>query len=147
MNENPINEISENALLLFPLVKRLFAGDSSDPALAALKNQTYHILRVLELKGPLPVSRIGKQLFIAKQNMTKFTDKLMNDGLVVRSNDDADRRIVNVCITKKGKTFLKEMRQGLKIIVENNLAHLSEEDVETFRSIFPVVQDIVVKLE
>ena len=147
MNEKYLDEISENALLLFPLLKRLFAGDSSDPALASLRNQTYHILRILELQGPLPVSRIGKQLFIAKQNMTTAIDKLVKDGLVERNHDDVDRRVVNVSVTEKGKDFLKEKRQGLKNIVEKNLSKLSHEEMESFRSIFSIVRNIVQKLE
>jgi DNA-binding MarR family transcriptional regulator len=147
MKEKKADEISEDALLLFPLLKHLFNGDSGDPALASLRNQTYHILRILERRGPLPVSAIGKQLFIAKQNMTTFIDKLMNEGLVKRKNDAADRRIINIIITEKGRVFLKERRQGLKKIVDENLSKLSNEDIESLHSVFEVIRTIVYKLE
>jgi DNA-binding MarR family transcriptional regulator len=147
MNKKQADEISEGALLLFPLMKRLFNGVPSDSALASLRNQTYQILRILERRGPLPVSTIGKQLFIAKQNMTTFIDKLMNEGLVKRKNDAADRRIINIIITEKGRVFLKERRQGLKRIVGENLSKLSDEDIESLRSIFGVIRTIVHKLE
>jgi DNA-binding MarR family transcriptional regulator len=147
MKEKRMDEISESALLLFPLVKRLFSGDAGAPALASLRNQTYHILRILERKGPLPVSAIGKQLFIAKQNMTTLTDRLMNDGLVERKNDASDRRIVNIIITKKGGRFLKGRILALKKIVRDNLSKLSDEEIESLHSAFREIRTIVHKLE
>ena len=147
MKEKQMDETSESALLLFPLVKRLFNGDARAPALASLRNQTYHILRILERKGPLPVSAIGKQLFIAKQNMTALIDRLMNDGLVERKNDAADRRIVNIIITKKGGRFLKGRILALKKIVRDNLSKLSDEEIESLHSAFRVIRTIVHKLE
>jgi DNA-binding MarR family transcriptional regulator len=147
MKEKQVDEISESALLLFPLVKRLFKGDTSAPALASLRNQTYHILRILERREPLPVSAIGKHLFIAKQNMTTLIDRLMNEGLVERKNDVADRRIINIIITKKGRRFLKERMLGLKKIVRENLSELSDEEIESLHSAFRVIRTIVHKLE
>jgi DNA-binding MarR family transcriptional regulator len=147
MKEKQADEISEGALLLFPLLKRLFNGDPGAPALASLRNQTYHILRILERRGPLPVSAIGKQLFIAKQNMTTLVDRLMNDGLVERKNDAADRRIINILITKKGVEFLKESMLGLEKIVRENLSKLNDEDIESLHSAFRVIRPVVHKLE
>jgi len=147
MKKKQADEVSENALFLFPLLKRLFNRESSDPALESLRNQTYHILRILESKGSLPVSAIGKQLFIAKQNMTKLIDRLMNDGLVDRKNDAADRRIINIIITEKGREFLKEKKQGLKRIVGENISKLSDEDIESLDSFLRVIRTIVLKLE
>ena len=147
MKEKMVDKISENALLLFPLWKRLFKGDSSDPALTLLRNQTYHILRILERRGSLPVSAIGKQLFIAKQNMTTFIDRLMTEGLVERKNDAADRRVINIIITEKGRGLLKESRQGLKRIINENLSKLSDEDIEALYSVFEVIKTIIHKLE
>ena len=118
MREKQVREISENTLLLFPLLKYLLKGDPGDLAFVPFRNQTYHILRVLESKGPLPISAIGKQLFIAKQNMTTLIDRLMDDGLVDRKGDPADRRVINITITGKGIEFLKESLAALKKIIK-----------------------------
>jgi DNA-binding MarR family transcriptional regulator len=146
MKERQAEEISEGALLLFPLLKRLFNGDPGTPALASLRNQTYHVLRILEFKGPLPVSAIGRQLFIAKQNMTTLVDRLMGEGLVERKNDVADRRITNIIITEKGEGFLKERRLGLKKIVIENLSKLNDKEIESLQSAFRIIKPIINKL-
>jgi DNA-binding MarR family transcriptional regulator len=146
MKEKQMEEISLSALLLFPLLKRLFNGDPGDPAFALLRNQTYQILRILERSGPLPVSAIGKRLFIAKQNMTTLIDKLMNDGLVERRSHATDRRVTNIFITEKGIRFLKESMLSLKNIVKGNLSELSDEDIESLCASFRTIRTIAHKL-
>jgi DNA-binding MarR family transcriptional regulator len=147
MREKQVDEISEGTLLLFPLLKRLLNGDPGDPALAPLRNQTYHILRILERRGPLPMSAIGKRLLIAKQNMTTLIDKLINDGLVERRNDAADRRVINIVIKEKGIGFLKESMLGLKKIVRKNLLELRDEDIESLHTAFRAIRSVVPKLD
>jgi len=93
------------------------------------------------------MSAIGKQLFIAKQNMTTLIDRLMKDGLVERKNEAADRRIINIMITEKGEGFLEERRLGLKKIVRENLSKLSDEDMKSLHSAFRAIRTIVHNLK
>ena len=146
MNDNKRDEVSESALLLFPLVKRLYSGDPGDPALALLRNQTYFSLRMLEMAGPLPTSAIGNRLFIAKQNMTTLVDRLVSQGLAEREHDATDRRVIRVRITEKGREFLKEGKVELKKIVMENLAKLSDDDIESLHCAFRALRSIVDKL-
>ncbi len=141
------NEISENLLLLFPLIKRLFRGDAADPALLPFRNQTYHILRVLEKHGPLPMSEIGKRLFIAKQNMTTLTDRLTDDGLVERKDDARDRRITNIVITDRGRQFLESAWGGMKGLIQTNLSQLSDSDVEALQKALQTIKTVVSKIQ
>jgi DNA-binding MarR family transcriptional regulator len=139
--------ISENALLLFPFVKRLLRSDAGDPVLAPFRNQSYQVLRVLERNGPLPMSEIGKRLFIAKQNMTTLADKLMRDGLVERKDDAEDRRVVNIVITEKGVEFLKRSMLTLKSIIRGNLSTLRDHDIEALHAAFQVIKRVASELE
>jgi DNA-binding MarR family transcriptional regulator len=146
MREKQLDEISQGAIELFPSLKHLFNGDPGNPALAPLRNQTFSILRILERGGPLPVSAIGKQLIIAKQNMTTLIDRLMNDGLVKRKPDAVDRRVINIFITEKGIKFLNESRLGLKKIASQNLSGLSDGDIESLYNAFRTIRSIAPKL-
>jgi DNA-binding MarR family transcriptional regulator len=147
MAQRQLDEISEGALLLFPLLKRLIKGDLNDPARVSFRHQRYHILRELQRKGPLPMSAIGKRLAIAKQNMTTLIDKLMDDGLVKRRNDMSDRRVINIVITESGTNFLRESKLALKRIIKAKLSELGDEDIRSLDSAFKTIQAVVSKLE
>jgi DNA-binding MarR family transcriptional regulator len=142
-----LDPIAEGALLLFPLLKRLLRGDPDDPARVPFRNQSYHILKMLERHGPLPMSVMGKQLAIAKQNMTTLIDKLIGAELVERRKDAADRRVVRIAITPRGTRFLEQSRTALKRIIRRNLAELSDEDLRSLGTAFQTIRAVVSKLE
>ena len=79
--------------------------------------------------------------------MTVLINRLVKDELVERQRDPADRRIIIVVITEKGKGFVKEWKQGLKRIVGENLSKLSDADIESLHSVFEVIRTIVHKLD
>ena len=90
----------------------------------------YQILGILVNSGPLPISKIGSQLYISKPNMTPLIDKLVDDGWVMRSRSDKDRRIVNVEITEEGKKFLFEAHKDVKNNIKENLKSLDEDELK-----------------
>jgi DNA-binding MarR family transcriptional regulator len=132
VSESQIDEIADNVMFFFPLMKRLLRSSTGDAALTPFRNQSYHVLRILQRRGPLPMSSIGSRLYIAKQNMTGLIDRLEGDGLVERKHDPDDRRIVNIIVTGRGIDFLNHATKGMKQIIRRNLSGLSEADIGDF---------------
>ncbi len=52
-------------------------------------------------------SELGRQLAVPGPDVTRMLDRLDTAGLVVRSRDAKDRRIVHATLTDKGKALLK----------------------------------------
>jgi DNA-binding MarR family transcriptional regulator len=146
-NRTRLDQISEGALLLFPLLKWLVQGNPDDPARMPFRNHSYHVLKMLERRGPLPMSVVGKQLAIAKQNMTTLIDRLMREGLVERRQDAADRRVVQIAITPRGGRFLTASRTALQRIIRKNLSELCEEDVRSLDAALRMIRIVVANLE
>ena len=55
-----------------------------------------HALRVLELTGAIPVSRLGSELGLARSSATNLVDRLERAGLVERTTSREDRRVTLV---------------------------------------------------
>lgn len=55
-----------------------------------------HALRVLELGGSVPVSRLGAELGLARSSATNLVDRLERAGLVERCGSPDDRRVTLV---------------------------------------------------
>ncbi len=55
-----------------------------------------HALRVLELGGAMPVSRLGADLGLARSSATNLVDRLERAGLVDRTTSRDDRRVTLV---------------------------------------------------
>jgi DNA-binding MarR family transcriptional regulator len=147
MNESAVDEIAESIMLFFPLLKRLLRGDPGDTTLAPFRNQSYHVLRILQKRGPLAISTVGSRLAIAKQNMTGLIDRLEADGLVERRHDPSDRRIVNIAVTEKGGVFLSEATEGMKQIITRNLAGLSAANLDELHHAMTSIRRVFLELE
>jgi DNA-binding MarR family transcriptional regulator len=50
----------------------------------------------------LSINDLSALLFCNKSNATRLVDRLLEDGLVVREQDAADRRYVRVLLTESG---------------------------------------------
>ena len=53
-------------------------------------------------EGILPMSELGKHLYISKPYMSTLVDQLIRDGYVERIPDTRDRRVININITPAG---------------------------------------------
>ena len=66
-----------------------------------------HALRVLEILGAVPVSRLGAELGLARSSATNLVDRLERAGLVDRSTSHEDRRVTLVRPSSAGFTALE----------------------------------------
>ena len=78
------------------------------------------VLAMLDHRGSLSITEISNSFGIAKPNITPLVDRLIEDGLVMRERNSADRRVVNVVICEKGRERLADIyrrpvRQPLRL--------------------------------
>jgi len=107
MRRKPITEDQARALALFVQLARAADAVTAEvqPALVRVE-LTHGQLGVLELlagEGPMNLRQIALRLFRSAPNMTIVVDNLERAGLVRRTRDREDRRIVLVTITPDGR--------------------------------------------
>ena len=106
----------------------------------------YRVLGVLMKAGTLPMSEIGRRLYISKPYMTVLIDTLIKDGLVERKPDLADRRVINISITEQGKKHLKQSITLYKNDLKDLLSTLDEHDLEELCSLLESLKAILGKI-
>jgi trimethylamine---corrinoid protein Co-methyltransferase len=55
--------------------------------------------------GPMPLSQIAKQIMVDASTMTGLIDRLEKKGLVERSRNSFDRRVITVSLTEAGRNL------------------------------------------
>ena len=76
------------------------------------------------------MSEISRFLMVSKGNVTGIVDRLVSDGLVVRSQRNGDRRTSFVSLTRRGRAAFAEMASAHERWVDELLAGLSVRDAE-----------------
>jgi DNA-binding MarR family transcriptional regulator len=72
-----------------------------------------------------------------------MVDRLCADGLVERSADPGDRRVVNVALTQEGMNFLIRHKEEVAKFIEGRLSLLDDTDLERLKSILDELTGIL----
>ncbi len=87
----------------------------------------FMVLDALEGRGALPLSEIGRKIYLDKPAITGLADRLEKDGFVERRRSSDDRRVVRLHLTAKGKSVHHEL-EPLVIAVDKKLTHILSTD-------------------
>lgn len=69
----------------------------------------FGVLALLEMNETISMSHLADDLDVALPNATGIVNRLCERGLIDRSHDPADRRIVRVHLTEAGQRLIGEM--------------------------------------
>ena len=107
----------------------------------------FEIMRTLKEAGTQHIAEIGERLSIPKPQMTHLIDRLVSLEIVERQADAADRRVINIALTEKGRTMIKEHDCLIKRSIEEKLACLTDEELQELSVSLRKLSDILSKLQ
>jgi DNA-binding MarR family transcriptional regulator len=95
-----------------------------------LTAQQYNALRLLRSAHPgsMRTLALASRLISRAPDITRLVDKLEARGLVTRTQQTGNRRVVNVAITEKGIELLRELAEPVRECARQQLGHLGEEE-------------------
>ncbi len=79
--------------------------------------------------------------------MTHLIDKLVDLGIAERQTGSEDRRIINVALTRKGRTTLEKRDSRIKNAIRETLSCFSDAELEDLSASLRKLQDLFSKLE
>jgi DNA-binding MarR family transcriptional regulator len=81
-------------------------------------------------KDGLPMSEISDGLVTRASDTTRLVDRLVEAGLVSRSQSNEDRRKILINITKKGRTVFERVSPEIKLAHREQFSQLSESEMK-----------------
>jgi DNA-binding MarR family transcriptional regulator len=105
------------------------------------------LLQLRKEKGALKITEIGERLLVARAQMTRLIDKLVEEKMVERQADNADRRVTNIVLTARGSAFLKEHGGNIRKAVAGILASLSDKELADLSASLERVREILSRLQ
>ena len=86
-------------------------------------------------QGGVTMSELSRMLLVSNGNATTVVDRLENDGLVRRTQSDADRRTVFVALTPGGLAQFETLAAEHEREVTKLFSTVTEADIETLTEI------------
>lgn len=108
---------------------------------AALSASQYNVLRILAgSPDGLPCTEIGNRMVNRDPDVTRLLDRLEKRGLVIRSRQAADRRVIITRITGGGLELLHNLQQPLLKLQKQQLGHLKQSDLRQLIDLLELVR-------
>lgn len=94
-----------------------------------LSGTQYNVLRILRGAGSGGVScgEVGGRMLTHDPDITRLLDRLETRGLVRRSREQKDRRVITTRITPRGVKLLAGLDRPVEALHRRTLAHLGRE--------------------
>ena len=145
MPENNIDRILDNLLHVLPVfhkkVTRLGLGGMID-------DLTPHQLAIMGILGErsLTATELANRLAAKKPQMTFLVEQLVRIDMVERHPDIADRRVVNLALSEKGRARFIKIKKEVKENMRERLGALTPEEIDEMSSALETLRGIVTKL-
>jgi DNA-binding MarR family transcriptional regulator len=107
----------------------------------------HEILHLLEENGKVNPAEIGRRLQVAKAQITKLINKLVELGLIERKTNTADKRVYNVSLTQNGKRFTRQQRKAFNGAVDVLTKAFSDEDLKELSVSLRKIHEILRRME
>jgi DNA-binding MarR family transcriptional regulator len=107
-----------------------------------LTGTQYNALRILRGAGSdgLPCSEVGERMITRDPDITRLLDRLQKRGLVERTRDKNDRRVVFGKITAAGLKLLREMDGPIEKYGREMLRHVGQEKLRQLIGLLELVR-------
>lgn len=89
-----------------------------------------HCLLTLYENGPLPPSHIAKYIMVKSSTVTGIIDRLEYKGLVRRTRNSPDRRVINIELTEKGKTLAENAPSPIQQKIVDGVKRLPRSKID-----------------
>lgn len=149
MNKELIRSISDIFTGLRPLIISQLVKPLKEIEKSAYPHGYINVMHCILSKGSEPVSMtdLAGLACVAKPNLTTIVDRLLEEGLVERSPDPNDRRIVNIILTKGGLEVLNNQHMEFRQFMEEKISSLEEEDLLKLKMALEDIASVLGKID
>ena len=145
MDETAIDRIFENLFHALPLLHKKLLRMDLEGVTGDLTRLHIAIMAVLS-HSSLPASELGRLLSMQKPQVTHLVEQLVNLGIVERSLDARDRRLIIVSLTDHGKVLLEEGKKKVLKNIRDKLVCLTPDELTRMSSALETLTEIGAKL-
>ncbi|WP_105618666.1 MarR family winged helix-turn-helix transcriptional regulator [Vallitalea okinawensis] len=138
----------EKEMKLMTALRKLYKtlDDSLSKNLKELGISTtdYLILAVLEGTGPIPMQKLGDYLLITSGTITYATNRIINKGLVMKIQDNDDKRKFFIKLTDDGYDMLRRVNREHLPYISKVLGSFSGDELD---DITETIKKLIISVE
>jgi len=139
MDDSSIDKYYSRLEAVFVEMVRKLHVELAGQMVTGITGSQFFVLQAIQSKGRLTVSEVAEKLGVSLSAITALVNRLVKAGLVVRSRDEQDRRLVWLEATALGKETLVNCIESRRKVSSKYFGQLSVEDMEKLVEIYEKV--------
>jgi DNA-binding MarR family transcriptional regulator len=104
-------------------------------------------LMALYKMGGIAISEIAGEMGVTNAAASQMVDRMVQDGLILRTEDPNDRRVKQINLTEKGKQLMREHMDARRNLHEEIIKTLSPEEKQQVHQAFEILAGKIALLE
>ncbi|MBP2001193.1 DNA-binding MarR family transcriptional regulator [Paenibacillus shirakamiensis] len=105
--------------------------------------EQFQIMYSIRAKGTATSTELADEFCVGKSSITAMITRLVDRGLIERTRDLQDRRIVYLSLTDEGTIVFHNAYNQVQSVVSSYLVHFSQEEIDAFIVTFEKLARIV----
>ena len=107
----------------------------------------FYALLALGSRGDMTMGQVAESIAASREQATRVIAPLVEEGYAERFYDEANRKLVFVRLTPKGKALIRKEKKYVREQLEQRFGHLSSEELERFLECVSEIKTILKKVE
>lgn len=143
MEDSSIDKYHTRLEAVFGEMVRRLHVELADQMVSGITGSQFFVLQAIESKGRLTVSEVAEKLEVSLSAITALVNRLVKAGLVVRSRDEQDRRLVWLAATDLGKDTLGTCIESRRNVTNKYFGQLTAADMEKLVEVYEKILTIM----
>ncbi|MFJ7727632.1 MarR family winged helix-turn-helix transcriptional regulator [Neobacillus sp. NPDC097160] len=97
-----------------------------------LTNDQHYILRYISQSRECTSTELADAFEVNKSAITAIINRMADRGLIQRTRDENDRRVVYLTLTEAGNTLYQNCQEKIRLLVESIITQFEESEIINF---------------
>ena len=142
---DPGTDVMEFGELLSSVIRSFLAIERHEIFCCGVTLSQCSTIKAIGKHGKMTMNALSEWMGLATSTMTRIVDNLVRDGLVRRSQDEQDRRVVHVSLTEKGQEHFQDVERTYRDYHRRIVACIPPEDLHNVIESLRILREAVQK--
>ena len=110
-----------------------------------LTNDQQYTLRYISKAGSCTSSELADAFEVQKSAITAIINRLWEKGLIQRTRDEKDRRVVYLTLTEKGKELFTKTEERIQKLVESFIKQFDQKEIQQFIQTYEKLNQVLIE--
>lgn len=109
-----------------------------------LTNDQHYILRYIHQANKCTSSELADAFEVNKSAITAIINRMVDRGLILRTRDENDRRVVYLTLTDDGRELFEQAQEKVRLLVESIITQFEETEIKNFIDTYEKLAQILI---